>query len=382
MFCSSNAPRPPSVIVKPPRPFDFTKPNAPSLLAIFIGIDGGSRVASVAASISRSQSKSSRVRFGSMTTIPFQGDIPIYGSLRPSACNPLKLNSAQYVYCPCSACRGIEAPAITRASIVFHGRLHALRLPRTQQASPEPLRARPGAACLGQSAGSVPPIWRRCARRAAACCGRPKDALQRTAPRPHACIARFRPRFDWDAVRAVAGPLRLEGLRRNLLGAALQSLERQSPSHRRLFGDGWCAWPCERCLSLRELRSRARAPWGMGPAGRASRPSDWAREHYLARSLEIRHAGVSLLPARLRPCHCRGELRRIRARLALAPARRARRRGDRGAARARSQRSLGRNGGARLPVVDLRRRVAAGRTPPHSVSLAWQGSPVEFRSRR
>src|SRR5258708_30490193 len=91
MFCSSNAPRPSSVIVRPPTPFDFTKPNAPSLLAIFIGIGGGSPVPSVAAPLSPSQSKTSPVRFRFITTIPLPTHISLHRKLLPSPCQPLQL---------------------------------------------------------------------------------------------------------------------------------------------------------------------------------------------------------------------------------------------------------------------------------------------------
>ena len=72
MSCSNNAPRPRSVIARPPRPFGVTKPNVRSLPAISIGIGGGSRFASVAACSLRSQSKSSGVRFGFVALILFQ----------------------------------------------------------------------------------------------------------------------------------------------------------------------------------------------------------------------------------------------------------------------------------------------------------------------
>lgn len=69
MSCSNNAPRPRSVIARPPGPFGVTKPNVRSLRAISIGIGDGSRFASVAACILRSQSKSSGVRFGFVALI-------------------------------------------------------------------------------------------------------------------------------------------------------------------------------------------------------------------------------------------------------------------------------------------------------------------------
>ena len=69
MSCSNNAPRPRSEIARPPRPFGVTKPNVRSLPAISVGIGGGSRFASVAACILRSQSKSSGVRLGFVALI-------------------------------------------------------------------------------------------------------------------------------------------------------------------------------------------------------------------------------------------------------------------------------------------------------------------------
>src|SRR2546421_7133281 len=68
MSCSNNASRPLDVIVRAPDLFDFARPNAPSLAAISVGIGGGSRFASVAPFSLRNQSKSSAVRFESMTT--------------------------------------------------------------------------------------------------------------------------------------------------------------------------------------------------------------------------------------------------------------------------------------------------------------------------
>src|SRR5205807_6923402 len=68
MSCSNNASRPPDVIVKVPEVFGFARPNARSLAAILVGIGGGSRFPSVAPFSFRSQSKSSAVRFESMTS--------------------------------------------------------------------------------------------------------------------------------------------------------------------------------------------------------------------------------------------------------------------------------------------------------------------------
>src|SRR6266850_878703 len=68
MSCSNNASRPLDVIVKAPELFGFAKPNAPSLAAILVGIGSGSRFPSVAPFNFRSQSKSSAVRFESMTS--------------------------------------------------------------------------------------------------------------------------------------------------------------------------------------------------------------------------------------------------------------------------------------------------------------------------
>src|SRR5437867_418847 len=68
MSCSSNASRPSGVIVKVPEPIGFARPKVRSLVAISAGIGGGSRFASAAPFNFRSQSKSSAVRFESITS--------------------------------------------------------------------------------------------------------------------------------------------------------------------------------------------------------------------------------------------------------------------------------------------------------------------------
>src|SRR6266849_1331607 len=67
MSCSNNASRPSDVIVKVPELFGFARPNVPSLAPTSAGTGGGSRFASAAPFNFRSQSKSSGVRFESIT---------------------------------------------------------------------------------------------------------------------------------------------------------------------------------------------------------------------------------------------------------------------------------------------------------------------------
>src|SRR6266513_223662 len=75
MSWSSSASRPFEVMVKAPGPFGLARPKIPSLAAIFIGTGGGSRFASAASLSLRSQSKSSAVRFESMSIIISRMDL-------------------------------------------------------------------------------------------------------------------------------------------------------------------------------------------------------------------------------------------------------------------------------------------------------------------
>ena len=186
------------------------------------------------------------------------------------------------------------------------------------------IRDRPRRAGLGQSARPVPP-FRRCAATRTAVAGRfAAGRIRVRAPGRAASTVSVGAGFAGDLIRAVAGTVGLEAARRVALGAALQPIERQPASDRRLSDLPHPPRLGGRRPSLPESRSRSGAARRTGFNKLGQRPA-WRRgggpnRHPLAGNLEIRLAGLPLLPARLRPRHRRHQLRRCRARLAGARA--------------------------------------------------------------
>ena len=188
-------------------------------------------------------------------------------------------------------------------------------------------------------------------------------------------------------------PQRLEERRGIDLGAAQQSLERQSASDGSL-GDSGSGRRGRRdggALSLRAARSRAGVPRQFQRRGSASarRLSARARLHSVAGGMEIWRARLSLLSARRRPCDRRGRSSRGGARLARAcPLRAVRRRNSRAAwPRAGRRRASARARAPRIIGLDRSRSFAprAFRPARHyrrGARLAWRGEPVERGSRR
>ena len=186
--------------------------------------------------------------------------------------------------------------------------------------------------------------------------GRRSDGVVgRSAPARGGRAATARPRLARGVLRARARPHRVEGARRGALGPAREPVERQPAPDRGLRSRAGGARRPGGRLPLPEPRPRPRAAVhavaGLGgsprtaPAGRGlpRRP----RLHPLARGLEVRRAGLPLLPARRGPRARRGPLRGGRPRLVGAPARGARRRRRVGPPRPRPRRGLRRGGGGR-----------------------------------
>ena len=196
--------------------------------------------------------------------------------------------------------RGARPSGSTR-TVQIVSRDAVARLPRRHQASLRPVRPVARLSRLGDAAGPVPPLSR--------------------APRSPRCRAtRWRPTwrttrlFDrrgpvqpvddvthWPSSCAVRWGCRPGSSPEHALGAARQSVERQPPSHRGVHR------PRGRVAPLRAARACPRAA-GALPARRRGPPSAAAATALLvgadvdplARGVEVRRAGVPLLPARSR----------------------------------------------------------------------------------
>ena len=116
-----------------------------------------------------------------------------------------------------------------------------------------------------------------------------------------------RPGVAGSVLRAVPGPLRLEAVSGRPLGAAVQPLQRQPAPDRGLRRAARAAGPGGGRLPLREPRPPPGTPLTPpegrrgGPARRAAARGTFLRRPLLdplARGLEVRRAGLPLLPAR------------------------------------------------------------------------------------